>query len=484
MNETKDSYLKEVVDTGDKASDIMNSHCRQTLKNRDEIQVIDPSMGGLVVVRPNDNYNMLAFSISANPNIKDNENYVRSFFSKAKKIAKSLDGEVIAVSDILDFNKITVDLTDEIGSYMEKYAKTYDVAIINGEIAGLGERVTVPFNLSGTALCYVPKSIKPGYIDIKGVEGFVFNSNKKPVWMNSDGEGTKTELSERLGRPLSMHNVFPMTEDDAAKIDADIILISSVMDILKKDKKTYEENFIIGKVLAKSQNIAFTLQPEVVKERISGYGENPRNFNATAVSLIDEEKLRNLPRPKEGHSLIVVRNPKNPNSRSNGYSKLRAGCKEMFGEEWHNAEYQGKNVGEMVGANSELFYPYVKELFRQGLISGFFHMSGGSHKGKLARPLSKHGLHCLIEEDRLFPIPLHERKINEHFKMPPSDSYATFPCGNDAYFTAEEKNAWPAQQFLRSKGYETRTAAILEAKELGKRGVTIKHALCDINYLF
>jgi phosphoribosylaminoimidazole (AIR) synthetase len=293
-----------------------------------------------------------------------------------------------------------------------------------------------------------------------------------------------------------MYNVFPMVADDAAKNDADIVVVSAVMDAenLNHIESVYNANLKVGKEIAKRAKVAFTLQPEYVGQRISGYGKCPRNFNATAVSTIDEERLKNLPRPKAGHSLIAITNPNNPNSRSNGYSKLRAGCAEIFkkefGKDWHKATYKGQNVGEMVAANSELFYPHVKELFRMGLISGFFHMSGGSHNGKLARPLAKQGLHCTMKDDYeikdgdIFPIPLHERRVIEHYNMSPFDVFRTFPSGRDAYVTTTERNSWPAQMLLREKGYITRTVGKLEAAEAGKRGLTIKNGLCDINYLF
>jgi phosphoribosylformylglycinamidine cyclo-ligase len=471
-----DNYIEDVIQKGDDASEVVHAVCERTWPFRKEVVVVDSSVGGLTVLKLDPESKVAVHSVGGTPNISDLERYVESLFTNLAAQSQKIGAKPVALTDTLDMSVIDIDIARTAARTMYDSAKRYGVSIINGEIAGLGDRVNTELNISGTMISEIDSKHPDGVFLKHGISYAVFPHEGKYVFANSDGVGTKIEIAERTGSHTNMHDLFAMLLDDTVKKAAWARVVSSVLE----RRGNFSSEGILrqrGIDLAGSMGIYFTMQSEDLGSRVNGYGYEPYNLGGTCVGLIDPADLEKQPAPQPGDYLLAVRDPKNPNFRSNGITKVRNGLREIFGDEWHSAEFQGRKVGELAGAPSTILYPAFRALLRKGLASGVYHMSGGSHKGKLAVPLAKLGLHAEIS-DLFEPSPLMQRLV-EHYKSTQEDAYAIWPMGNDGYVATS--NIGEAVVVLNRHGLEVRCVGQI-AKEPGRTGLTIKLPAGEVRY--
>jgi phosphoribosylaminoimidazole (AIR) synthetase len=316
-----------------------------------------------------------------------------------------------------------------------------------------------------------------GSLRMKDVEFAIFNHENMPIFMNSDGVGTKIEIAERTKHHTNMHDLFAMLMDDAIKKAAEVKVLSAVYE--SREKKVLLESLLrnSGKKLAKQTGITFTMQAEKLGERVNGYGDEPYNLGGTCVSLIDEKALANPPVPKPGNYIVVIRNKDNPTFRSNGITKVREGLKQIYGEEWHMQKFNDHRVGKLAGAPSTVFYPVFRELWGRKFATSFSHMSGGAYEGKFARVFAKYGLYAEISD--LFEPPALMQKLVEHYKLAPEEAYRIWNMGNEGYITTARLN--DAVGVLRRYGLEGKSVGVVTAAH-DKTGLTIKLKDAEIYY--
>lgn len=463
-----DEYLKEVVNKGDEGSALLAKICSRTLRNSQFVDVVREGMNGLAVLRlPRDRL-AVVYSLGGNPDIEDMKLYAESLVDRLVAGSENIGATPVGFANVIDAREINLGLVETLGNSLARRAEHFKLAILNGELAGLGDRVTIPANMSGTMISTIPRgSREPGVFTSNGITYAVFDPEGKPVEINSDGTGTKPEFAERSGRlHLPLPDSLAMKIDDAMKFGAEVRVVSDVaetngfnpMEILKAEA--------LG--LGNTLGFYYTIQHENVGRRIRSYkdGVNALNLSGSAVGIIDESVLSNLPRPSAGEYLISIRG--RPNPRSNGITDKRKIMIEMLGLEWHKTK-EGKIFLEFLEEPSTIFYGLFRELWEKNLATSFYHMSGGSFDGKLAKPLAKHGLFAKIEN--LFPADWREYTIAGKRFTPAEAAYAKWPMGNEGAVTTFS----PEQtlDFIRYYGLECRIVGQLETAKNGRTGVEL-----------
>ncbi len=442
-------YVLEVIRNGDNASEVMHHVLKETLRFRPEVETIDASRGGLIVLRIPSGKKVVVHSAGGTSSIERSEEYAYSLIENLVVKAHAVGAEPIAFTDTLDMSAIDINSIKQAASGIYGAAQKYQVALVNGEIAGLGNRVRGAFNISGTMISYLPSSsgLSQGVTERNGVPYIVLESSGLPFFMNSDGVGTKIEIAEMTGNHNNMPDLIAMLGDDAAKKAATILAISSVLE-MGGDNVPAGMLRREGRLLCDAMGAYFSMQQEYLGSRVGGYGGDPYNLGGTCISVIDEEYLSHLPAPQEGDYLVAIRNLSNPYTfRSNGISVVRKVFRDMFGDNWSIAEFLGKTAGEWAGSPSTVFYPSARALFGEGLISGFYHMSGGAFKGKLADPLSKLSLSARL--DNLFEPSPAMVKLAEAGHLSSEELYQIWNMGNEAIVATNN----PEEVMLRLKGF-------------------------------
>jgi phosphoribosylaminoimidazole (AIR) synthetase len=436
-----DDYIKNVIGKGDEGSRLLAKICAPTLKNSGLVEIVEEGMNGLAVLNiPKDHY-CVVHSVGGDPEIRDLVFYTGSMVNRLVNSARKQEFTPVGFANVIDASEGKKEDIITIGNVLAERANHHKIPILNGELAILGNRVNCTANISGTMISIVPKSSKsskfavPGVFTKDGVTYAVFDPGKDFVWINSDGIGTKTEFYERAGLyELGLYDSLAMKLDDTIKIGATARVVSDVVET-KGDVQFDLMNKIASLSNAGNTGFDYILQQEEVGERIRGYNEKAASYNVSgsAVSTINKEKLKNLPKPSEGEVLIAIRGQ--PNPRSNGISDKRKIMINLYGENWHETE-EGKIFLKYLAQPSIVLYPVFKELIDSGAATSVYHMSGGAYNGKLARPLAKHGLFAQISN--LFNPDYRELALMGASGATMQTAYAKWPMGNDGFVSTKK----------------------------------------------
>lgn len=467
MNEV-DAYIEEKINRGDEGSALLTAICAPTLKNCRHVDVVREGMNGLAVFRIPEGYNAAVFAAHGDSRLLDPEEHAASMVDNIHRFAEDSRIEVLGFADMIDVNSIPKDqsLVRKLGNAMIAPANKYGMAIVNGELALLGSRVTCDANVSGTAVGIV-KGVGPGIYDAEDRKIFVFDANGDAVYANTDGQGTKAEFDERLGEPwLAEQDSLVMKADDSAKIGSKIrAMIDYVEHRGRIDKTRFRRH---SRELSARYGFAYIVEFENALERLQGWapGEAAINVGGSAVSTIDGKRLANLPFPSADEYIVAVRCM--PTPRSNGITDQRAAMISMLGERWHETP-EGKYFLEFLSEPSTCFYPAFMELLDTAAATSVYHMSGGAFNGKLAKPLAKHDLYVMLTE--LFEPDPRAIRIAEFMKTPMENAYAKWPMGNEAFVTT--KNPEHAIIIFKEYGLDAKIVGQLESARDGRTGVEL-----------
>lgn len=217
--------------------------------------------------------------------------------------------------------------------------------------------------------------------------------------MGFDGIGTKVEIAQRMNNHSTIaFDLFAMVCDDAIMRGAEPVLVGSVLDVDSLDSniemvKQLAEGYIAA---AKEANVA-VVNGEIAELPgfVGGYGNFKYNWGAGIIWFADKDKLFTGKEIKEGDSIVVLQEK---GFRSNGLSLVRKTFGLKHGEEWHNFDFEGEKLGNMVLVPSTI---YSKTLVHMNggfktegccKIHGVAHITGGGLPGKLGRILKPSGL--------------------------------------------------------------------------------------------
>jgi len=461
-----DRYQEEVIKAGDEGSALLAAICVPTLSNSRYVDVLREGMNGLAVLRLPQGYNAAVFSAHGDLGLLDPEEHAASMVANIARFAREDEIEVLGFANMIDTNKITNELVGKVGKAMVAEANSHRYVIMNGELAGLGNRVTCDANCSAMAIGMV--RAEPGMYTSNGRRIFVFDPEGDVIYLNSDGQGTKAEFHERLGKSwLVEQDSLVMKSDDTAKIGA---RIRAMFDIVERSGAVDESRFHDhARYLSDMFGFAYVAELEDVGYRLSGWapGEPAINIGGSAVSTIDGRRLANLPAPRAGNYLVAARGK--PTPRSNGITDQRAAMIAMLGERWHETT-EGRHFLEYLSEPSTCFYPVFMELLDSGMASSVYHLSGGAFDGKLAKPLAKRNLYALLHG--LFEPDPRALRIAEFMGTPMEKAYAKWPMGNEAFVTTHEPER--TIQIFNKYGMEARKVGIVEYAPRGGAGVELE----------
>jgi phosphoribosylaminoimidazole (AIR) synthetase len=466
-----DDYIKDIIGKGDEGSALLAKLTAPTLKNCKYVDVLAEGMNGIAVLKNLPmTHDVVVYSIGGDPDISDLEQYTRSMPKRLFEIAQKYHFTPLAFANVIDASIGDKPDIELIGRTLRASADSYGWSILNGELAILGNRVRVKANINGTMIALAPKiemSINRQFMlnyGDSGVRATSFNHEGKPVWINSDGIGTKTDFYERRGFKLRkcLNDSLAMKLDDTIKIGATAKVVSDVVewkDIYNDGSFPYSrdefENY--AEKLSNEYGIEYILQFEHMEDRIRGHTDSAASLNVSGsvVSIIDEERLKNPPKPNEGDYLIAISG--HPNPRSNGITDKRKMMIKLFGERYHETEI-GKIFLEYLAAPSIVLYPHFKHLIDNNLATSVYHMSGGAYKSKLAKPLAKHGLFVCIED--LFAPDWRELALAGANFTSAEAAYEKWPMGNDGFVTT--RNPKEVISYLENHGLKGRMVGQLK----------------------
>lgn len=245
---------------------------------------------------------------------------------------------------------------------------------------------------------------------------------------NDDGIGSKLAIAEKINKLDTMgYDLTAMVADDAACVGAETISITDTLDVNILDEEK------ITALMAGLETACLEHKIAVTGGEIAELGDmlNGYIWNATAVGLVEKNRVINGANIKEGDKIIGLFSP---GFRSNGFSLVRHILKEKFGEGWHFEKYsQDMSWGQAVIAPSKIYCSAIMEMhgrFRekpQVELKGVVHVTGGGIPGNVNRILKKTGLGAkfnnLFEPDDVM------KKLVEFGNVSKEEAYRTWNMG-------------------------------------------------------
>jgi phosphoribosylformylglycinamidine cyclo-ligase len=303
--------------------------------------------------------------------------------------------------------------------------------------------------------------------------------------ISSDGIGTKIEVAERTGRYDTLgFDLVAMTADDLIVAGFVPTNLSNIIDVNHLDYDVVDQ---IMRGLHDACNFAgIAITGGEIAElgnRIGGWPGAAMNFNwcSTAIGSLHPS----LARPLSGHTAqagMAVVALQSPSFRSNGYSLARKTLTRLFGDNWHEAPYDGTDAdqyptwGDAMLAPSLIYSPGLAALLDAGLpLHGAAHITGGGVADNFKRVL-KNGLGAVL--DNLFePLPAMQR-LMEIGGIDAETVYLYWNMGTGMLLVTEEASAAAVVASLQASGYRAQVAGHLTAES----GVTLRVGAGELRY--
>ena len=193
---------------------------------------------------------------------------------------------------------------------------------------------------------FANRSGKPGEPaqDLDGGFSNEIRFGSERLGISSDGIGTKIEVAERLNQYDSLgYDLIAMTADDLIAAGFVPTNLSNIIDVNHLDYDVVDQLMRGLHDAANFAQIAIT-GGEIAElgNRIGGWPGAKMNFNwcSTAIGVLHPSLAQPLSgkTARAGHAVVALRSP---SFRSNGYSLARKTLTRLFGENWHDAPYDG-----------------------------------------------------------------------------------------------------------------------------------------------
>lgn len=469
---TVDDYIQNVIGLGDQGSRLLAARSALTLRNNTCVTVVQDGMNGIAVLRVPKEYHLVIHAASGDPRRTDVREHALSLVERLVQQAYHFSAEPLGFANVIDSSTGDTAMLETIIESLVEKSHEHGIAILNGENAILGERVVGQANVSGTMISMISKrKLGPGnYGGLNGTNMAVLDHQGQLVYINSDGVGTKTEFYERARFfERALEDAVAMKVDDAIKIGAKPILLTDVVETKGRIPRSRLQRH--AERLGETLKIPYMLHFATADARIQGWSDTSPAYNisGSVVSLIDEQRLRQLPRPAAGEQLIAI-HEKDPNPRSNGITDKRRTMTNLFGNTWHDTPF-GKVMLTYLITPSVILYPVFRRLLDEQAATSFYHMSGGAFNGKLARPLAKNDLFVDIHG---LPFPdWRERFFVDVRETPIEVAYAKFPMGVDGFVTSPCPDRALAI-IQRVFGLEGKVVGTLQQATAGMTGVKVQ----------
>jgi phosphoribosylformylglycinamidine cyclo-ligase len=294
--------------------------------------------------------------------------------------------------------------------------------------------------------------------DFSGIRYIEINNLKDSVvGINYDGIGTKIEIAERLNEHTSIaQDLFAMVCDDAAIRGAEPILLGSIIDFKKLDKKVVEK-LAKGMVkAAQGANVA-VINGEIAElgYRIGGYRKIDCNYNwgGAVLWIAKKNRIINIKDIKKNDLLIGV---KENSFRSNGYSLIRKILEKEYGYEWQK-KVNRKFIKQILKP-SIIYSNFICNLTggynnkRKVYIKGMAHITGGGIPGKLGRILKPLNRGAFINNP--FNPPEIMIKLQSIGKVADFEAYKAWNMGTGLILISNEYST--IKNIAEEYGYKTK----------------------------
>jgi phosphoribosylformylglycinamidine cyclo-ligase len=303
--------------------------------------------------------------------------------------------------------------------------------------------------------------------------------------ISSDGIGTKIEVAERLNKYDTLgYDLIAMTADDLIAAGFVPTNLSNIIDVNHLDYDVVDQMMRGLHDAANFAQVAIT-GGEIAElgNRIGGWLGAKMNFNwcSTAIGVLHPSLAQPLSgkTAQAGHVVVALRSP---SFRSNGYSLARKTLQKVFGDNWHEAPYDGTDAdqhatwGDAMLAPSLIYSPGVSALLDAGLpLHGVAHITGGGVADNFSRVL-KNGLGAVL--DNLFaPLPAMQR-LCEIGGISAETAYLYWNMGTGMLVVTEEASAAVVVTSLQASGYDAQIAGHLTAES----GVTLRVGAGELRY--
>lgn len=214
---------------------------------------------------------------------------------------------------------------------------------------------------------------------------------------NDDGVGTKIEVAERMRKFDTMgYDLIAMVADDAICLGAETISVTNTLDSPGLEVEMVEGLMSGLKKSALEQKIV------VPGGELAELGNalNGNVWNATAVGVVKKDRVITGADISEGDMIIGL---KSDGIRSNGLSLARMILKKEFGEDWVNADFDGRSWGEVILTPSKIYSRAILNIIgdfaspKDHVIKGIVHNTGGGIRGNLPRLLKGGGFGAKLD---------------------------------------------------------------------------------------
>jgi len=231
--------------------------------------------------------------------------------------------------------------------------------------------------------------------------------------MDTDGIGTKVEVSERLKDHTQIaRDLFAMACDDAVVRGGEPLALASVLDVRQLDDSDYTRLAINqlaeGYVDAAREAGVVVVNGETAElgSRVGGYGPFNYNWCATVLWAAHKDRLLTGHGILPGHTLVGL---VEEGFRSNGITDVRNAMLEGYGKNWHDVvvpELGKLSLGSLVQKPSTIYSRFVTTLTGgfdlsvdpKAIVTGVSHITGGGQPSKLGRMLEPSGYGVIIND--------------------------------------------------------------------------------------
>lgn len=469
------SYLQDISDKAD-ASRAAWELCKQTLRNRPEVQLVPYGVDELTLLKLPPGKVLVAHLAAGNSKERDVGVHAGSFVDKLYRQAMAIGAEPLAFTNVRVANngEKPEQIAPAIAALVDK-ANEYGMTALPGETAIHRERVNpaIIANISGVGFSMAENAgrFRKPVFHHQGTTYVVVNPQKNFLQVNADGAGTWGEFDERDGnytstllKSVEMQLADAVKTGAAAKTSLNMVEINGNVNFAQIQKT--------AKALGELLGIDCIVEQEYVGDRIVGYklGAPAHDIGGASVSLLPPGRLKNPLVPKAGDYLVAVTSQEeDSNGRANGATSKRRIVDDALGREWHATKVGKAIMPYMKGIT--LLYPAMREATVKAAATSIGHLSGSAWKGKVAGPLAKYGLHAEIED--MFEPSWQDKLLMAVSGSSLEELLAQWPLNTQGYGTTKNPNRFIS--IMERHGHRAKVIGRLEKAHNGKTGITFKH---------
>lgn len=284
---------------------------------------------------------------------------------------------------------------------------------------------------------------------------------------NSDGVGTKVIVAQKMNKFDTLgYDLLAMVCDDAVCMGAETFSITNTVDTQAVDPEVTSE--LLKGLSAACQEQKIIIAGGEIAELstlVNGF-----TWNASSVGMVAKDRVITGAKIQAGHKVVGLQSD---GFRSNGMSLVRKVLRDAFGEDWVNADFDGRTWGEVVLTPSKIYSACVLEMIgHYGEVgpvelSGVAHITGGGVTN-LNRVLKANKLGANLDS----PIEAHDfmQKLQEIGGVADAEAYKSWNMGTGMMLVMDASQVDEAIRIAGSHGIHAQVIGEVTAEA----GITLK----------